>query len=87
MRKSRQQPRQFSSQELAAWAVLDDFASDVSVTPAELDAIEAFLMPIVHAILAESPIAPKSAEMALNSTKFRPHDSLMPQSSCKMFRR
>jgi hypothetical protein len=35
------------------WRVVDDLAHDCPVTPAELDAIEAFLMPLVHALLAD----------------------------------
>jgi hypothetical protein len=33
--------------------VVDDLARDCPVTPAELDAVEAFLMPIVHALFAD----------------------------------
>jgi hypothetical protein len=33
--------------------VVDDLAHDHPVTPAELDAVEAFLMPLVHALLAD----------------------------------
>ena len=35
-----------------AWRVVDDLAHDCPVTSAELDAVEAFLMPLVHALLA-----------------------------------
>src|SRR5271166_5036959 len=35
------------------WRVVDDLAHDCPVTPAELDAVEAFLMPLVHALLAD----------------------------------
>jgi hypothetical protein len=35
------------------WHVVDDLARDCPVTPAELDAIKVFLMPVVHALLAE----------------------------------
>ena len=34
--------------------VVDDLAHDCPVTPAELDAVEAFLMPLVHALLADA---------------------------------
>jgi hypothetical protein len=34
------------------WRVVDDLAHGCSVSPAELDAIEAFLMPLVHALLS-----------------------------------
>jgi hypothetical protein len=37
------------------WHVVDDLARDCPVTPAELDAVEAFLMPLVHALLADAP--------------------------------
>jgi hypothetical protein len=36
------------------WRVVDDLARDCPVTPAELDAVEAFLMPLVHALLADA---------------------------------
>jgi hypothetical protein len=35
-----------------SWRVVDDLARDYPVIPAELDAVEAFLMPLVHALLA-----------------------------------
>ena len=38
-----------------SWHVVDDLAHDCPVTPAELDAVEAFLMPLVHALLADAP--------------------------------
>jgi hypothetical protein len=39
--------------------VIDDLARDCPVTPAELDAVEAFLMPLVHALLAETDKVPE----------------------------
>jgi hypothetical protein len=36
--------------ESRAWRVVDDLARDQSVDPAELDAAEAFLMPVVNAM-------------------------------------
>jgi hypothetical protein len=33
--------------------VVDDLAHDYPIAAAELDAVEAFLMPLVHALLAE----------------------------------
>jgi hypothetical protein len=44
-----------SSEDGHSWHVVDDLARDCSVTPAELDAVEAFLMPLVHALLADAP--------------------------------
>jgi hypothetical protein len=35
------------------WRVVDDLAHDYLIAAAELDAVEAFLMPLVHALLAE----------------------------------
>jgi hypothetical protein len=43
-----------SSEDGHSWHVVDDLARDCSVTPAELDAVEAFLMPLVHALLADT---------------------------------
>ena len=37
-----------------SWRVVDDLTHDCPVTPAELDAVEAFLMPLVHALLADA---------------------------------
>ncbi len=34
------------------WRVVDDLAPDYSVTGAELGAVEAFLMPLIHSWLA-----------------------------------
>jgi hypothetical protein len=36
------------------WRVLDDLAHDCPVTPAELDAVEAFLMPLINALLVDT---------------------------------
>ena len=44
-----------SSEDDHSWHVVDDLARDHPVTPAELDAVEAFLMPLVHALLADAP--------------------------------
>ena len=43
-----------SSEDGHSWHVVDDLARDCPVTPAELDAVEAFLMPLVHALLADT---------------------------------
>jgi hypothetical protein len=43
-----------SSDDGQPWYVVDDLGRDCPVTPAELDAVEAFLMPLVHALLADA---------------------------------
>lgn len=43
-----------SSEDGHSWHVVDDLARGCPVTPAELDAVEAFLMPLVHALLADA---------------------------------
>jgi hypothetical protein len=48
-------PIRFSLDDGEPWRVVDDLAHDCPVTPAELDAVEAFLMPLVHALLADAP--------------------------------
>jgi hypothetical protein len=48
-------PTRSSSDDSHTWRVIDDLAHDYPVTPAELDAVEAFLMPLVHALLADAP--------------------------------
>jgi hypothetical protein len=45
-------PTRPSSDDGQPWHVVDDLAYDWPVIPAELDAVEAFLMPLVHALLA-----------------------------------
>ena len=47
-------PANSSCDDSHSWRVVDDLAQDCPVTPAELDAIEAFLMPLVHALLADA---------------------------------
>jgi hypothetical protein len=49
----RRKPDEAPSDDGRAWRVVDDLAHDCPVTPAELDAVEAFLMPLVHALLAD----------------------------------
>jgi hypothetical protein len=43
-----------SSEDGHSWHVVDDLARDCPVTSAELDAVEAFLTPLVHALLADT---------------------------------
>jgi hypothetical protein len=43
-----------SSDDSHSWHVVDDLARGCPVTAAELDAVEAFLMPLVHALLADA---------------------------------
>jgi hypothetical protein len=47
-------PTRPSTDDSQSWRVVDDLAHDHPVTPAELDAIEAFLMPLVRILLAEA---------------------------------
>ncbi len=51
------------------WRVVDDFAPDLAIDPAELDAVEAFLVPLVNAILFDDD---NSGDMISN-------DSTTPQ--------
>jgi hypothetical protein len=44
-----------SSDDGQPWRVVDDLAHDCPVTPVELDAVEAFLISLVHALLADAP--------------------------------
>ena len=46
-------PAETLCEDSPSWRVVDDLAHDCPVTPAELDAVEAFLMPLVHALLAD----------------------------------
>jgi hypothetical protein len=57
-----QKPAQSLRDDSHTWRVVDDLAHDCPVTPAELDAVEAFLMPLVQALLAhDSDIQPGKA--------------------------
>jgi hypothetical protein len=47
-------PTRSSSDDGHSWPVIDDLARDRPVAPAELDAVEAFLMPLVHTLFADS---------------------------------
>jgi len=47
-------PANSSRDDSHSWRVVDDLAHDCPVTPAELDAVEAFLMPLVRALLADA---------------------------------
>ena len=47
-------PTRASSDGGHSWRVVDDLARDYPVTPAELDAVEAFLMPLLNALLADA---------------------------------
>ena len=42
-----------------AWRVIDDLAHDHPISVAELDAVEAFLMPLVHTLLAADKVQGK----------------------------
>jgi hypothetical protein len=58
--------------------VIDDFADGMPILPAELDAIEAFLMATVNRIMAD-----KSAGKPVKSEPFCRKDSETPQSSAR----
>ena len=56
MGKDRQSTRLELNDDRAAWRVVDDFPAEIAVSAAELDAVEAFLMPLVNAIMRGEPI-------------------------------
>lgn len=56
------QPGAEAAAEEGSLAVLTDFAENAPITDAELDAIEAFLMAQVQAIMQETSAPPKSPE-------------------------
>ncbi|WP_095089995.1 hypothetical protein [Mesorhizobium sophorae] len=51
MNKDRLHARKELSGDRQVWRVVDDFPTDIPIGAAELDAVEAFLMPLVNAIL------------------------------------
>jgi hypothetical protein len=76
-------PTRPSSDDSHSWGVVDDLARDCPVTPAELDAVEAFLMPLVNALLADGSDAqpgktnPNTAPMPSQTHKRR--NELLPE--------
>jgi hypothetical protein len=76
-------PTRSSSNDSHTWRVVDDIARDHPVTPAELDAVEAFLMPLVHALLADAPhIQPRKTNPDTASTPSPTHkrrNELLPE--------
>lgn len=64
-------------EDVGGFAVVDDFGDNVPVTSAELDVVEAFLMPLVARIMAGEPSLQESLSV---STQFGRKDSKVPQS-------
>jgi hypothetical protein len=64
-----------------AWRVVDNFPADFPITAAELDAIEAFLMPLVKVIFSNEVTGATSAERCISSAPNRASDSEAPQNS------
>jgi hypothetical protein len=50
------------------WRVIDDFARPHPIDPAELDAVEAFLMPLVHTLLATDKVQGKPQGSSLKQS-------------------
>ncbi|WPP04528.1 hypothetical protein [Methylocella tundrae] len=73
--------RQAAGDDRRARRVVDDFPADVSVGAAELDAVEAFLMPLVHAIMSGTPPAANGLEKPVDAPLVRSADSQGPQKS------
>jgi hypothetical protein len=78
MSKDRPGTRNESSDNRRTWRVVDDFPADVPVGSAELDAAEAFLMPLVNALLSEKTIGENSADGRRKCASLRPADSQAP---------
>ena len=76
-------PAKASCDDSHSWRVVDDLARDHPVTPAELDAVEAFLMPLVHALLADAPdIQPGKTNPSTAPTQTTTHkrrNELLPE--------
>jgi hypothetical protein len=72
-----------SSEDGHSWHIVDDLARDCPVTPAELDAVEAFLMPLVHALLADrsdtQPEKTNSNTAPLPSPTHKRRNELLPE--------
>ena len=78
-----QTPTRSSSDDGHSWHVVDDLARECPVTPAELDTVEAFLMPLVLALLADGSCTqpgktnPNTAPMPTPTHKRR--NELLPE--------
>jgi hypothetical protein len=83
MRKGLHRSQQLSTEDRAAWHVVDDFAADAAITSAELDVVEAFLLPLVTAIMSDPHIGGRTAETPVNSAELSGKDSKLPQSSAR----
>lgn len=83
MERVRHPSRQATGGDRRTWRVVDDFPSEVPVGPAELDAVEAFLMPLVNAILSGETC---SQEFFKGPASATPSDSQVPQKSGKLAR-
>jgi hypothetical protein len=68
-------------EDVEGFAVVDDFDGNFPVTPAELDVVEAFLMPLVARIMAGEPASQQSISV---STQFGRKDSKVPQSPARL---
>ena len=56
MSSNQQLSEQESDARAEAWRVIDDLDDEVPISCAELEAVEAFLMRVVEAILADSSV-------------------------------
>lgn len=57
-----------------AWRVIDDLAHDHPISVAELDAVAAFLMPLVHALLAGATDKVQGKPQGSESQQGKPAD-------------
>jgi hypothetical protein len=86
MGKVRNPSRQATGDDRRIWRVVDDFPCEVPVGPAELDAVEAFLMPLVNAILSGTPYGTDAVTTLVSPALDRAVDSKEPQKSGKQGR-
>lgn len=81
MGKVRHPSKQATGDDRRTWRVVDDFPSEIPIGPAELDAVEAFLMKLVNAILSGVPCDTDGAATLVIPASDRAMDSEVPQKS------
>lgn len=81
MGKVRQSPMRISGNDRRTWRVVDDFPPHAPIGAAELDAVEAFLMRLVDAIMSGTAHKTDGAATFVSPASDRAMDSEVPQKS------
>lgn len=79
MRKDRLRQRTESTGDRHTWRIVDDFPADIPVGASELDVVDAFLMPLLSAVLSGDATGKDSADPLPGPAAPQPEDSEQPQ--------